>query len=325
MWRHRQPILTLLLLTPILTELLSGNIPPARFFQPLTFLFLATVAYGFPVLLLREFACRHKMGLPGTFCLGLVYGIINEGILAKTFYRSDGLPIALFNHYGNLAGIAMPWALTISVCHAFHSVGYPILVVYWLFPGHRQDIWLPANLSLGLAVPTGLLLTLNFFGHSAARVPGQLPHYVLMALLCTGLLWCAVKLPRRPQLSAEGSRNRRPIIAGLSVFCLLFFIPLLLAGIKFPTLLFYSYYLFLGAFGLWWLAGRSAVAMESAVLWMCGDEIIFIAMGLVISIGHGAYGTGVAQLLLMLGFVFLLSSPTRFPRSRSIRDATAYE
>jgi len=72
-----KPVLTLLLITPLLTELLSNNMSPQVFFNPVVFLLLTTVVYGFPVLLLREFACQYRLGISGLLCLGLVYGIIN--------------------------------------------------------------------------------------------------------------------------------------------------------------------------------------------------------------------------------------------------------
>lgn len=69
---HWKPVLALLLLPPFVTELLTGSLPASKFFQPPVFLFLATVGYGFPVLLLREFAVRRQPGVAGLFLLGIV-------------------------------------------------------------------------------------------------------------------------------------------------------------------------------------------------------------------------------------------------------------
>ena len=60
----------LLLGTPVLTELLCNNLPPSVFFNPVVFLFLATVGYGFPVLLFWGFAIRKQMGLIGSIFWG---------------------------------------------------------------------------------------------------------------------------------------------------------------------------------------------------------------------------------------------------------------
>ena len=74
---HWKPTVALLLAAPFLTELLSGNLPASVFFRPQVYPFLATVGYGFPILLLREFAVRRQLGLASLFLLGLVYGIFN--------------------------------------------------------------------------------------------------------------------------------------------------------------------------------------------------------------------------------------------------------
>ena len=66
---HWKPLLALLLTTPFLTELLSDSMPAREFFRPPVLLFLATVGYGFPILLLREFAVRRHLGLAGLFVL----------------------------------------------------------------------------------------------------------------------------------------------------------------------------------------------------------------------------------------------------------------
>ncbi len=73
--KHWKPIITVLTVTPFLTELLSNNLPPSHFFLPHVYFSLATIAYGFPVLLLREFAVRRQCGIPALLCLGLAYGI----------------------------------------------------------------------------------------------------------------------------------------------------------------------------------------------------------------------------------------------------------
>src|SRR5208283_1563569 len=134
---HWKPIVALLLLTPFLTELLSGSQPAAKFFQPQVLLFLATVGYGIPVLLLREFAVRHRLGILGLLALGFVYGVFNEGIIAKTFYLATNVPVNNFDGYGCVYGIAIPWAVTISTWHARHALLYPIVAIYYFFPDHR--------------------------------------------------------------------------------------------------------------------------------------------------------------------------------------------
>jgi hypothetical protein len=52
---HILPIITLLVLAPVLGELLSGSSPPSEYFQPISFILL-TMLYGIGALLIRETA-----------------------------------------------------------------------------------------------------------------------------------------------------------------------------------------------------------------------------------------------------------------------------
>src|ERR1039457_6572743 len=218
---HWKPIVALLLLTPFLTELLSGSLPAPKFFQPQVFLFLATVGYGFPILLLREFPVRHRLGILGLLALGLVYGIFNEGIIAKTFYLAANVPVRNFDGYGYAGGIAIPWAITISTWHALHSFLYPVVAIYYVFPAHRESPWLNwKGISL-LAIPTVVLGTLIFFSQGDDRAAGLPAHFILMAGLSGLLIWLATKLPTAPALDGDGALKVRAVFFGGLVFLLL--------------------------------------------------------------------------------------------------------
>ena len=303
---HWKPILTLLLITPFLTELLSGNIPPSKFFNPLGFLLLATIGYGFPVLLLREIACRNRMGVPGMICLGLFYGIINEGILAKTFYLAQGVPINLFDGYGYVAGICIPWAIFISVWHAFHAFLYPVLIAYYFFPAHREEPWLSRKGALWLAAPTVLILTLNFFGHNKARGPGQVPHFVLMLLAMGLLAWVATRIPRSAILNDEKSFRLKPALMGVLGFLVLFLAPLLLCRAKIPAPVFCGYYVLALALVFRWLEKQPALPVMTCLLFSIGDNAIFVLVGVLIAAHRGSVELMASNVLFVVAFAFLL-------------------
>ena len=229
---HWKPLLTLVLITPLLTELLSNHLSTAVFFSPRAILFLTTVGYGFPLILRREFACRHRMGVAGLCCLGLVYGIINEGILAKTFYLMEGVPLPAFDHYSYVAGISVPWALTISAWHARHALLYPLLIVYFFFPQHRDEPWLTRKAAVALTALTAFFTVLIFFSRSEKRAPGELPHFVLL-LLCMGLLaWMAVKVSASARLEEAREFRWKQFGWGAVSFVGLLLVPVALASAK---------------------------------------------------------------------------------------------
>jgi hypothetical protein len=136
--KHWKQILSLIILSPLLAEVLSSNMSLAGFLNPVNFLRLVTLGCGIPVLVTRELAVRKRLGIPGVLLLGAVCGIYNEGI--KTFLLTHDVALAQFNGYGMLFGIGVPWALMISLWHALFSVLVATQVPA-LRPGRAESAW----------------------------------------------------------------------------------------------------------------------------------------------------------------------------------------
>src|SRR5258708_14657348 len=113
-------ILTLMVLPTILSELATGGTLLSNYLTPVRFLLL--IAVYLPVLLIREFSFRYKLGYGGILFLGAIYGFFNEGLVAKTMIVNNTIPFAPYNHYGYIAGISLPWTLLIAFWHAISSV-----------------------------------------------------------------------------------------------------------------------------------------------------------------------------------------------------------
>jgi hypothetical protein len=299
---HFRPILALLIITPFLTELLSNNIPPSSFFNPAILLFLATIGYGFPILLLRELACAKRLGVSGMLCLGLLYGIINEGILARTFFLDTGVPITTFDHYGRWWGISVPWAVTISVWHAFHSLLYPILITYSLFPAHRDQQWLGRKSTTILLVFTIVLGTLIFFSRRADRPPPDLPHFIFLILCMGSLAWLSTVVPRSLGQVTRASYGTA-IACGAGAFLSLLFVPVLLAAEKIPPLLFCGYLALACGLIAKWLGKRRPHPLSTSLLFAGGDEILFLAVAFLEAIRKGSVQLMVADALMLAAFV----------------------
>jgi hypothetical protein len=275
-----KPILALLLVAPFLTELLSGNLPASQFFQPQVYVFLATAGYGFPILLLREFAVRRQLGLAGLFALGLVYGIFNEGILAKTFYLAIKVPIGTFDGYGYVFGIAIPWAITISIWHALHSFVYPIVTVCYFFPEHRQSPWLSRRAIVLIAIPTILVGMLTFFHEDKDHAGGRAAQFVAMITLSGLLIWLATKLESRPAMGDSGMLQTPAIVLGGLAFLAFLFVPIVLAAVKIPVSVFYAYNFILVALMLWLLHQRESFPLNNVMLFAIGDDALMALAGL---------------------------------------------
>ena len=104
--------------------------------------------------------------------------IFNQGILAKTFYLAKNVPIPTFDGCGYVGGIAIPWAITISLRHALHSLLHPIFAIYYFFPSHHESPWLNRKGITALTIPTVLFGVLLFFGQQKDRQAGQPPSQI---------------------------------------------------------------------------------------------------------------------------------------------------
>jgi hypothetical protein len=243
-WR---PILILTLIAPLLTELLSTNVTLLQFAaQPWLYPFFATLGYGLPVLLIRETALRWRLGATGLCSLGLIYGIYNEGLWAKTFLLTRHIPVHEFESYGVLQGIALPWAMTICLWHALYAVVFPITIVLYHCPQERDVPWLGRKTYyVLLALIVGIAL-IPFF--AAGKPPNGAPagtmiQLGLYAAVTAALLLAAVLLPR-PAETAENfheAGHARTALLGVATLILILVAPIILAQKKIPLGQFHVY------------------------------------------------------------------------------------
>lgn len=239
-----KPILALLVLSAFLTEVLSSNISFSKFFNPGVFLFLITLGYGIPVLLIREIAVRMALPLVPVFVLGCMYGLYNEAFLAKTVFHPGHSPIDTFAQYGLIDNIRVPWTLVISAWHALFAVIYPIALVHWLYPRQaaapwiRPVYWVPlGTLCLGLG---GILY---FKKTGTVPIAGTPRHLVFLALAWVLLAGATVGLARVPKTRMELAPSKwRPPRQGVLFYLLLLFVPVLLAGAAVPVVMFYLFF-----------------------------------------------------------------------------------
>ena len=177
--RYWRQILVLLIITPILTELLTNNIPARQFFKPKLFFILSVTVYG-PVLLLRELAVRWRLGFTGYVVLGLVYGIYNEGLLAQTIFQTN-LPNPSFNNYGSVWGINFSWLSVIIVFHAFYAFLFPLLIVNYFFPASAQKPWM--NKIIWVIISAGFFLYIAWNFLRNMHPPISSLHYIFIVIM----------------------------------------------------------------------------------------------------------------------------------------------
>ncbi len=214
---HWPGFVTLLFLSPIVAELLSGSAPPIEFFSPFGLLILVTW-YGLGAILCRELSIRWQSGLAGLFLLGAAFGILEEGILIKTFFDPQATDLGIFQTFGWWGGANWPWILELTIYHAVVSITLPVLTVASLWPKQRDQPWLSRRTIL---VFFGIMATMAilgwFFLSPAGAWPPDLPglgQFLGSLAAIATLVWLARRIKHRP--SASTLTRRWPLfLAGV--------------------------------------------------------------------------------------------------------------
>ncbi len=132
----RRALIALVLLSPLTAELLSGSSPPLEFFFPPGFLLLVGL-YGSGVLLVRELALRWDKGWPSVLLLGAAYGILEEGLIVRSFFDPGWMDLGILGEYGRWAGVNWVWSVWLTIFHGLVSIAVPIILVNLMYPSQK--------------------------------------------------------------------------------------------------------------------------------------------------------------------------------------------
>ena len=198
------PALVLFLLSPAVAELLSGSAPPLEFFNPLGFVILASL-YGSGAILARELTLRWKKGYLSLFLLGAAYGVIEEGLMEKSFFDPDWPDLGVLGVFGRWMGINWVWAEMLIVYHAVFSIVIPVLLVELAYPSQRKEHWVGSHGSAAFAILLAGIVFLGFFAMTPYRPP--LPQYFSAVTLAIFFIFLAWKVPS--ENGRQGSTNSR--------------------------------------------------------------------------------------------------------------------
>lgn len=181
------PALAIVLLLPgLAAESLSGNIPLSTWIAAPWYVLGTIVAYGVPVLLIRETTLRYGLGRHGVLLLGFGYGVVNEGLIAKTLLASGPAPAAPFDIWGTARGLRLPWLAFICSWHAVLSVAVPLAVVSVVAPRVAARPLVPWRVTIVASALVFALFVVNFLAGDPPR--GTVS---LLGVLCGLIVACA--------------------------------------------------------------------------------------------------------------------------------------
>jgi hypothetical protein len=170
------PALALFLLSPTIGELLSGSSPPLEFFNPISFLLLASL-YGSGAIIMRELKIRWKKDYRSLFLFGAAYGILEEGLMVKRFFDPNWIDLGILGSYGRWIKVNWVWAEMLTIYHAVFSIIIPIALAELAFPNRKEESWVSNRV---LATLIALLSGVTVFGYfflTQYRPP--MPQYTL--------------------------------------------------------------------------------------------------------------------------------------------------
>lgn len=199
----------------------------------LIFVFVTLPNYALSALLIREAVVTWKKGWATLLSLGIAYGAVNEGLMAKTYFTFQPTSPALGTAagVGRLFGINWPWVTGITLFHMMVSISVPVALSFLIFSDassdrlftKRQTSALLGLLLFQIAAWTPILLVL---------VPGlrqNLPLLVLPVATVLSFIYIGRLIPTPdPRRTLGGSLGRPRWLAVIAaLFFVLAFTPIL--------------------------------------------------------------------------------------------------
>ncbi|ASA77061.1 cation transporting ATPase C-terminal domain-containing protein [Thermococcus sp. 5-4] len=221
MERKTKVALILSLVSPIFAEVLSGSTPPLEVLtNPLSFPFLWAY-YGAGVLLVREAWVRWGRNYVRLMLLGFVYGIVEEGLVIKSWFNPEWPDLDVFSVYGRVWGVNAVWAVWLTIFHSLMSIAIPIMVVDALYPEFSNERLLGRK-GITIALVSFGVSAVAFFLFLAPYRPPALQYFLTIVL--TALLLLLSRRVKREAIFKRGIPKGHPFVYGFGVSFALFFI-----------------------------------------------------------------------------------------------------
>ena len=231
------PALVLFFLAPAIAELLSGSAPPSEFFHPFGFLLLASL-YGSGALIVRELKVRWEKGYASLFILGAAYGILEEGLMVKSFFDPEWMDLGILGSYGRWQGVNWVWAEWLTIYHALFSIAIPITLVELAYVERRNVRWVKDRTLVALTMLLGAVTAFGYLFLTTYRPSAA--QYLLAITIVALLIFSAWRVP--PKMGKGGLKPPSPrklalmgFLIALSLFSLFMAGPYLIPSP--PTLM----------------------------------------------------------------------------------------
>lgn len=224
-WQRAAPVVTLLLLSPVLAEVHFGVIRVTTLFA----LIPAIGAWGCGALILRALVRRRRLGWPALFLLGLALALAEECVIQQTSLAP--LPGAdVEQPYCREFGVNWVYFLWAIGYESIWAVVLPVRLTELIFPAQQHEPWLGKRGLLISATVFALasfvawytwtqLFLPQFFLELAYQVPLPAIGLAVAAIVALGAAAFHLCSPATPRSSTVRAAPR-PAVVGLVAFVL---------------------------------------------------------------------------------------------------------
>lgn len=215
--------------------------------------------YGSGAIIVQEYTRKWGKGWTSLVLLGAAYGIIEEGLTAKSFFDPHWVDLAVFGVYGRWLGVNWVWCEWLTIFHATISITVPIILAELMFYKDKDVRWVSNRALIIFEIIFVAVVIFGFFMLSSFY-----PNVVQIAGCLVAIVILAYIAKRRVHKLPAGQSSKRPLtyfafsaLVMLSFFVIFYagpnFIPLpiidMLIGIS-AALIFWRIYAKWGASGL---------------------------------------------------------------------------
>jgi hypothetical protein len=160
-------------------EILTGSTSVEGILEyPLSF-FSGLAFYGFQVAIIADISARYNLSLGTIYILGLIYGVLEEGIAIFTMETTSTHKLWLTAY-----GLNLTWTIYVMMLHAMVTVITTMFILRVLWPKRiRNGILSRSNYIIIIPIIMVLYYFMMASSISAGRVPGIMPVLILILLI----------------------------------------------------------------------------------------------------------------------------------------------
>ncbi len=160
-------------------EILTGSTSVEGILQyPLSF-FLGLAFYGFQVAIIADISARYSLNLGTIYILGLIYGVLEEGIAIFTMETTSTHKLWLTAY-----GLNLTWTVYVMMLHAMVTVITTLFILRVLWPKRlRSPLLSRSNYIMIIPITIVIYYFMMISSISAGRVPGIMPVLILILLI----------------------------------------------------------------------------------------------------------------------------------------------